>query len=81
VVPALVLLAFILVFIFQNLHKTRVSFIALSGTLPLAIALLAAAGFGGLFVLALGSVRMVQLKKVIKRYQANDAHPTAQDPK
>ena len=74
VVPALVVLAFILVFIFQNLHRTRVSFLVLSGTLPLAVALLAAAAFGGLFVLALGSIRMVQLKKVIRRSRTNDAH-------
>ena len=73
VVPALVW-TFILVFIFQNLHKTRVSFLVFSGTLPLAVALLAAAGFGGLFVLALGSIRMVQLRKVIRRSQAKNQH-------
>jgi uncharacterized integral membrane protein len=73
-VPALVLLAFILVFIFQNLHKTRVSFLVFSGTLPLALALLAAAAFGGLFVLTLGSIRMVQLRKVIRRSQKSGAH-------
>jgi len=73
-VPALVLLVFILVFIFQNLHKTRVSFLVFSGTLPLALALLAAAAFGGLFVLTLGSIRMVQLRKVIRRSQKSRAH-------
>jgi uncharacterized integral membrane protein len=73
-VPALVLLVLILVFIFQNLHKTRVSFLVFSGTLPLALALLAAAAFGGLFVLTLGSIRMVQLRKVIRRSQKSGAH-------
>jgi uncharacterized integral membrane protein len=77
-VPTLVLFAFILVFIFQNLHKTRVSFLLFSGTLPLAVALLAAAAFGGLFVLALGSIRMVQLKKVIRRSQKSGAHAAAE---
>jgi len=76
-----VVLAFILVFIFQNLHKTRVSFLFLSGTLPLAVALLAAAAFGGLFVLALGSIRMLQLKKVIRRSRPNRAHVTPDGPK
>jgi uncharacterized integral membrane protein len=73
-VPALVLLVFILIFIFQNLHKTRVSFLVFSGTLPLALALLAAAAFGGLFVLTLGSIRMVQLRKVIRRSQKSGSH-------
>ncbi len=73
-VPALVLLVVILVFIFQNLHKTRVSFLVFSGTLPLAFALLAAAAFGGLFVLTLGSIRMAQLRKVIRRSQKSGAH-------
>jgi uncharacterized integral membrane protein len=73
-VPALVLLVVILVFIFQNLHKTRVSFLMFSGTLPLAFALLAAAAFGGLFVLTLGSIRMVQLRKVIRRSQKSGVH-------
>jgi uncharacterized integral membrane protein len=73
VVPAVVLLAFILVFVFQNLHKARVSFLTVSGSLPLAVALLGAAAFGGLFVLALGSARIMQLRKVIRRNgRAND---------
>ena len=81
VIPALVVLAFILVFIFQNLHKTRVSFVFLSATLPLAVALIAAAACGGLFVLALGSIRMVQLRRVIRRSQAKNAHATLDGPK
>ena len=81
VIPAFVLLALILVFIFQNLHKTRVSFVFLSATLPLAVALIAAAACGGLFVLALGSIRMVQLRKVIRRFQAKNTHSTLDGPK
>ena len=65
--PAFVLLALLLVFVLQNLHRAKVSFLGLSGTLPLAVALLAAAAIGGLFVLALGSVRIVQLRRVIHR--------------
>jgi uncharacterized integral membrane protein len=74
VVPAVVLLAFILVFVFQNLHKARVSFLVVSGTLPLAVALLGAAAFGGLFVLALGSARIMQLRKVIRHNARANAH-------
>lgn len=67
VLPAVVLLAVLLLFVFQNLHSTRVSFATTSGTFPLALALLAAAALGGLSVLALGSVRILQLRKVIHR--------------
>jgi uncharacterized integral membrane protein len=68
-----VLLGLILLFVFQNLHKARVSFVTVSGTLPLAVALLAAAAFGALFVLALGSARIVQLRKVIRRHRSANA--------
>ena len=67
VLPALVLLALILIFVFQNLRRAKVSFLGFSGTLPLAVSLLAASALGGLFVLALGSVRIVQLRRVIRR--------------
>ena len=43
VLPALILLAVTLVFVFQNLRSTKVSFFTASGRLPLALALLAAA--------------------------------------
>jgi uncharacterized integral membrane protein len=69
VLPALILLAVILLFVFQNLRSVKVSFVTASGRLPLAVALLAAAALGALVVLALGSVRMIQLRKLIR-------HPT-----
>jgi putative membrane protein len=65
VLPALLLLAVILLFIFENSQSVKVSFVSASGRLPLAIALLAAAALGGLIVLALGSIRILQLRKVI----------------
>jgi putative membrane protein len=67
VLPALLVLAVILVFIFQNSQSAKVSFITASGRLPLAIALLAAAALGALFVLALGSIRILQLRRTIHR--------------
>jgi uncharacterized integral membrane protein len=66
VLPAIMLLVIMLVFVLQNLHRAKVSFLGLSGTLPLAVSLLAAAALGGLFVLALGSVRILQLRRVIR---------------
>jgi uncharacterized integral membrane protein len=55
------------VFIFQNLQDVKVSFFAASGSLPLALALLFAAVLGALIVLTLGSVRIVQLRRAVKR--------------
>lgn len=67
VLPALVLLALILVFVFQNLHNVRVSFFTASGRFPLALALLASAAAGALLVLAIGSVRILQLRRAVKQ--------------
>jgi uncharacterized integral membrane protein len=63
----MVVLAIVLTFVFQNLRSTRVSFITASGAFPLSLALLGAAALGALSVLALGSVRILQLRKVIRR--------------
>lgn len=67
VLPALVVLAVILVFIFQNSQSAKVSFVTASGRLPLAVALLGAAALGALFVLALGSIRILQLRRMVHR--------------
>lgn len=65
ILPALVLLAIILLFVLENLGTTTITFLNLSGKLPLAIALLASAALGALVVLALGSVRIIQLRKLV----------------
>lgn len=65
VLPGLVLLAVLLIFVFQNLRSTKISFFTASGAFPLALALVGAAALGALCVLALGSVRILQLRKVI----------------
>lgn len=67
VLPALLVLAVILVFIFQNSQSAKVSFVTASGRLPLAVALLGAAALGALFVLALGSIRILQLRRLVHR--------------
>jgi uncharacterized integral membrane protein len=75
VLPALLVLAVILLFIFQNSQSAKISFVTASGRLPLAIALLAAATLGALFVLALGSIRILQLRRVIHRSsRRSEAH-------
>ena len=73
VLPAIVLLVVILVFVLQNMRRAKVSFLGFSGTLPLAVSLLAAAALGGLFVLTLGSVRILQLRRVIRHDRRTSA--------
>ncbi len=66
-VPALIFLIVMLVFIFQNLHNVKISFFTASGSFPLALALLLAAVLGALIVLCLGSIRILQLRRTVRR--------------
>jgi lipopolysaccharide assembly protein A len=69
-IPGMLALAVVLVFVFQNLQHTKVSFLVLSGNAPLGLALVAAALLGGLVVFGLGSVRILQLRKLARgRYR------------
>jgi uncharacterized integral membrane protein len=65
--PLLVVLVVILVFVFQNPKDVKVSLFTISGTLPLSVALLGAVLLGALMALALGSVRIFQLRKQVHR--------------
>ena len=67
VLPALVVIVVILVFVFQNPKDVKVRLFTFLGTLPLSVALLGAVVLGALMVLALGSVRMFQLRGQIHR--------------
>ena len=71
-VPALVFAAVIVIFVVQNLHKAKISFLTFSGSFPLALALLVAAALGALVVFFLGSVRIAQFRKAFRRHQAQD---------
>jgi uncharacterized integral membrane protein len=55
-----------LVIIFQNLRETTISFLGFSGGAPLGVALVAAALLGGIIVFGVGSVRIVQLRKLAR---------------
>jgi len=68
-VPALILVAVIVVFVVQNHQEAKVSFFTFSGRFPLAVALLVAVALGALVVFCLGSVRIVQLRKAVRRRQ------------
>jgi uncharacterized integral membrane protein len=65
-VGVLVLVA-ILIFVAQNSAKVRINFLWMHGTLVLGIALLISAILGVLLTLAVGSVRMLQLRRLAKR--------------
>jgi uncharacterized integral membrane protein len=67
VAVGLVVLAAILIFIAQNSARVRVHFLTADGELPLGVALLFAALLGAILVLAIGSVRMLQLRRVARR--------------
>jgi lipopolysaccharide assembly protein A len=73
-VAAVALLALI-IFIAQNVHAVDVSFLALNGRFPLAVALLAAALAGSVITLVIGSTRIVQLRRSARRFRRE--RPTA----
>jgi uncharacterized integral membrane protein len=62
----MVALLIMLVFMFHNLRETTVSFFGFSGGVPLGLALVAAALLGGIVVFGLGSVSIVQLRKLVR---------------
>ena len=64
----LLFLVVILVFMLQNLRDVRVSFLTAHWSIPLAIDLLLAATLGGLIVLLLGAVRILQLRVLARRH-------------
>lgn len=71
--PALIVLVVILVFVFQNPKDVKVSLFTFSGTFPLSVALLGAVILGALMVVALGSLRIFQLRRQVRR-KNGEAH-------
>lgn len=63
----IVLLIALLIFIFQNLHGVRVSFVTLHGSFPLALSLLCAALAGAVVVFLVGVSRIAQLRRTARR--------------
>jgi uncharacterized integral membrane protein len=76
VVVGLVILVVILVFILQNQQSVQVSFLFLSGHLPLAVALLFAMILGALIVVAFGAARILQLRMVAGRARRKSGPPS-----
>ena len=67
VIVAVVGLAFLLVFILQNLTSVTVRFLGAVGTLPMGVAMLLAAVAGALLLALLGSARIMQLRRAAHR--------------
>jgi len=60
-------LALILIFVVQNTTEVRIQFLTMDFSMPLGVALLVAALLGALLMLAIGTVRIMQLRRLAKR--------------
>ena len=79
VAPGLVLLVAVIPFIVENRQDVEVAFFGARWTLPLGVDLLLAAVLGGLVVFLLGSLRILQLRRVARRHHAARSGATPQD--
>ncbi len=70
-VAVLILIALI-IFIAQNAGAVQVSFVSLHGRFSLAVALLAAVAAGCLLTLVLGTTRILQLRRLVRRRHRDD---------
>lgn len=62
-----IVLILLLVFILENTQTVKISFFGVSGHLPLGVALLLAAIGGGLLVGVVGTARIIQLRRHVRR--------------
>ena len=69
VAVGVVVLVAILIFIAQNSAKVRVHFLMTDFKLSLGVALLCAALLGAILMLAIGTVRILQLRRVARRHR------------
>jgi uncharacterized integral membrane protein len=65
----------LLIFITQNTAPTPFAFFNLHWTLPLGVAILLAAVLGGLITVAVGTARILQLRRAAKKHLAAATHP------
>lgn len=67
VIIGLLILIVLLIFIAQNTESAEFAFLGWHWSLPLGVAILGAAVCGGLLTVAVGTVRLFQLRKAAKR--------------
>jgi uncharacterized integral membrane protein len=64
----MLLLVLVLVFVLQNLSSASTSFFSVKWTIPLGLDLLLATLLGGVIAFLLGTARILQLRRVTRRY-------------
>jgi uncharacterized integral membrane protein len=69
VILAAVLIVLLVIFVVQNTESVPLQFLWLDGNFPLAAALLIATAVGMVVVAAVGSLRILQLRRRVKREQ------------
>lgn len=62
------ILILLLIFITQNTEPTRFTFLGWHWNLPLGVAILLAAVVGGLITVAVGTARIIQLRRAAKKH-------------
>jgi uncharacterized integral membrane protein len=67
VIGGFLILIVLLIFIAQNTESAQFAFLGWNWSLPLGVAILGAAVCGGLLTVAVGTVRLFQLRKAAKR--------------
>lgn len=75
IIVAAIVLILLLIFIVQNTDNVTIHFFGLSGQLPIAVALLAAAIAGILLLAIPGTIRMLQLRKAARVERTTEAAP------
>ena len=62
-----VVLILLIIFIAQNTAKVQISFFALDGQIPLALALLIAGVAGAIIAMSVAAARIIQLRRLVRR--------------
>lgn len=74
---AVLLLIGLIIFVAQNSGSVEVSFLSLHGRFSLAVALLAAATAGCVLTLVVGTTRILQLRRIVRRRHRQDLAPAS----
>lgn len=69
---AVLILIVLIVFVAQNTESVRVTLFGFHGRFPLAVALLAAVAAGCVLTLGLGTTRILQLRRIVRRRRRAD---------
>lgn len=74
-IAGFLILILLLIFITQNTTSTAFTFLGWHWTLPLGVAILLAAVVGGLITVAVGTARILQLRRAAKKHHAAAGGP------